>query len=314
MDVFADVLQTVRARRACSGKLEAAAPWGIEVPRGEHACFHVVLQGKAWLGVPESEPTELLPGDLVILPHGEGHVLADSPLGPAQPLQKLWDNERDGFNLGLRSGGSGPRTVLVCGRIEFEGPRGNPLLAVLPRVVMLKGEVAGTRDWLEPMLRVLACEVDSSRPGAQTIVCRLADVLFIQIVRSHLAAGNGGTTGWLAALSDAQIGGALSLIHQNPERPWTVQELAEEVAMSRSAFAARFTRLVGEPPLSYVTRWRMQKAAALLRERNSTLAQIALSVGYDSEAAFSKAFKRALGSAPGAYRRAARTSGYPAAA
>jgi len=315
MDVLTDVLQTVRARAACSGRLEAAAPWGLEVPAGEYARFHVILDGKAWLRPPApAEPVELVGGDLVALPHGDAHILSDSPTGPAQPLDEVLTTEPPGVEKSYRISGPGPRTTLVSGRIEFEGRRGNPLLSVLPAVMVLKGELARSVDWLEPTLRILASEMASDRPGAQTVVSRLADVIFIQIVRGHLAGRGPEATGWLAALGDTQIGAALSLVHQNPERDWTVQELAHQVAMSRSAFAARFTRLVGEPPLSYVTRWRMQKAASLLREGNSTIAQIAESVGYDSEAAFSKAFKRALGSAPGAYRRASRPSGYPAAA
>lgn len=315
MDVLTDVLRTVRARAACSGRLEAAAPWGLEVTPGEYARFHVVLEGKAWLRPPApEEPIELSGGDLIALPHGDGHTLSDSPSGPARELDELLAGEPRGLDRTFWIGGSGPRTVLVSGRIEFEGRRGNPLLSVLPKVMVLRGELARSVHWLEPTLRILASEMASGRPGAQTVVSRLADVIFIQIVRGHLAARGGEGTGWLAALGDSQIGAALALVHQNPERDWTVQELAHQVAMSRSAFAARFTRLVGEPPLSYVTRWRMQKAAGMLREGNSTIAQIAESVGYDSEAAFSKAFKRALGSAPGAYRRAARPTGYPAAA
>lgn len=315
MDVLTDVLQTVRARAACSGRLEAAAPWGIEVPLGEYARFHVVLEGKAWLRHSGSaEPIELESGDLVALPHGDAHVLCDSLTSPTKPLMDVTAGAPQGLDRAFWVGGSGQRTTLVSGRIEFEGRRGNPLLSVLPPVMVLKGELARSVHWLEPTLRILACEMESGRPGAQTVVSRLADVIFIQIVRGHLTLRGNEATGWLAALADPQIGGALSLVHQNPERDWTVQELAHQVAMSRSAFAARFTKLVGEPPLSYVTRWRMQKAASLLREGNSTIAQIAESVGYDSEAAFSKAFKRALGSAPGAYRRAARPSGFPVAA
>jgi AraC-like DNA-binding protein len=162
-------------------------------------------------------------------------------------------------------------------------------------------------------LQFIAWEVAAGKPGAHTVVSRLADILFIQIVRGYLAGLPEDATGWLGALKDQQIGAALTLIHQNPERDWTVLALAEQVAMSRSAFAARFNRIVGEPPLHYLTRWRMQKAAGLLREGQASLAEIAEQVGYDSEAAFSKAFKRAIGSAPGAYRRAARDGASAAA-
>jgi AraC-like DNA-binding protein len=206
----------------------------------------------------------------------------------------------------MRFGGNGANSTLVCGAFKFEDRRHNPLLGVLPPLVLIKGEEGRAVQWLEPTLQFIACEAASGRPGAQTIISRLADVLFIQIVRGFLVSTPENQRGWLRALSDAQIGTALSLIHQNPENPWTVATLASKVGMSRSTFAGRFAELVGEPPLHYVTRWRMQKAAALLREGTTTLAEIADRVGYESEAAFSKAFKRWVGTAPGAYRKTAR--------
>ncbi|HWA73607.1 MAG TPA: AraC family transcriptional regulator [Polyangiaceae bacterium] len=304
MDVLTDVLQTVRARAACSGRIEAGAPWGIEFEEGEDARFHVVLEGRLWLRTGDSEVLELERGDLVAIPHGDAHALVDAPTSPTRPIGEVLGQRRERAAVGV--GGDGQRASFWSGRIEFEDRRGNPLLSVLPRVMVLRGELARSVHWLEPTLAILSCESASERPGAQTVVSRLADVIFIQIVRGHLATLGREGTGWLAALADAQVGAALSLVHQSPEQNWTVQELAQRVAMSRSAFAARFTRMVGEPPLHYVTRWRMQKAASLLRDGQSTIAQIAEAVGYDSEAAFSKAFKRALGAAPGAYRRAAR--------
>jgi AraC-like DNA-binding protein len=304
MDVLTDVLQTLRARGACSGRIEAASPWGIEIPAADSARFHIVLEGRLWLRCEGADPVELRRGDLVALPHGDAHVLFDSESSQRRPIAEILAERKD---KGVYSvGGDGARATFWCGRIEFEDLRGNPLLSVLPRVILLRGELARSVEWLEPTLAILSCESRSDRPGAQTVVSRLADVIFIQIVRGHLATLGRDGTGWLAALGDPQVGGALALVHQNPERDWTVQELAQSVAMSRSAFAARFTRMVGEPPLHYVTRWRMQKAAALLREGQSSIAQIAEAVGYESEAAFSKAFKRALGASPGAYRRAAR--------
>jgi len=211
-------------------------------------------------------------------------------------------------------GSGGAQATLVTGSFHFEDRRNNPLLSVLPNLIVLPGEMSRNVHWLEPTLKFIACEAASGRPGAQTVVSRLADVLFIQIVRGYLATLPPGASGWLGALGDAQIGAALGLIHQSPELDWTVQSLAARVAMSRSAFASRFARLVGEPPLAYVTRWRMQKAAGLLRQSSATLADIAERVGYDSEAAFSKAFKRTVGSAPGAYRRAAKATIIAAAA
>ncbi len=309
MDVLTDVLQTLRVQGACYGRVQAGAPWGVSARGNDDAKFHVVLSGSCWLLVEgESEPRLLQAGDIVALPHGHPHSLHDAPSTPAQPLEQLVLCRPERRGLALELGGSGARTELVSGRIRFEARAHNPLLAVLPAVMVLPGEAGRAVQWLEPTLQFIAWEVASGKPGAHTIVSRLADILFIQIVRGYLAGLPEDATGWLGALKDQQMGSALALIHQNPERDWTVLALAEEVAMSRSAFAARFTKLVGEPPLHYLTRWRMQKAAGLLREGRASLAEIAEQVGYDSEAAFSKAFKRAIGSAPGAYRRRARDS------
>lgn len=311
MDVLTDVLQTVRVKTACYGRLEAGAPWGLRVPAGEDAKFHVVLEGNCWLDVEGTPSVALSAGDLVALPHGHEHTLSDASGAQMTPLESVLScsqSERTGDSIMRRIGGAGPQTILVSGRISFEDRRNNPLLAVLPPVIPLLGEAGRAVPWLESTLKFIACEASSGRPGAQTVISRLADILFIQIVRGHLAQLNeaNNVPGWLGALSEPQIGAALSLVHQRPEQSWTVASLAQRVGMSRSAFASRFTRLVGEPPLHYVTRWRMQKAAGLLREGRATLAEIAEQVGYESETAFSKAFKRAVGSSPGAYRRAAR--------
>jgi AraC family transcriptional regulator, alkane utilization regulator len=314
-DVLTDVLETVRVGAACYGRVEAAAPWGIGVEADEeYAKFHVVLAGDCWLDVAGHDSVHLNGGDLVALPHGHAHTLRDVPESPVRPLRELITVSSGKCQPSINTGGDGASATLVTGSFHFEDRRNNPLLSVLPPVIVLPGELSRNVHWLEPTLKFIACEAASGRPGSQTVVSRLADVLFIQIVRGYLATLPPGASGWLGALGDAQIGSALGLIHQNPELDWTVQSLAARVAMSRSAFASRFARLVGEPPLSYVTRWRMQKAAGLLRQSSATLADIAERVGYDSEAAFSKAFKRAVGSAPGAYRRASKATVDAAAA
>ncbi|MEZ4224214.1 MAG: AraC family transcriptional regulator [Polyangiaceae bacterium] len=308
MDVLTDVLNTVRVSAACQGRLELAAPWGVSVPAGEHSKFHVVIAGKALLELDGSgEPIVLSEGDLIALPHGDGHVIRDAPSSPVRPLDELFhDGGQAPCGGQVSVAGSGPATSLVCGRLKFEDPRNHPVLSVLPRVVHLPAAEGRSIPWLESTLRFIACESASGRPGGDTVVNRLADILFIQIVRGYLTSTPHDSRGWLRALTDPQIGASLGLIHAEPEQGWTVATLASKVGMSRSTFAGRFSELVGEPPLHYITRWRMQKAAALLREGRATLADIADRVGYDSEAAFSKAFKRWVGSAPGAYRRASR--------
>jgi AraC-like DNA-binding protein len=308
-DVLTDVLETVRVGAACYGRVEAAAPWGIGVEADEEdARFHVVLSGDCWLEVEGQDPVQLHGGDLVALPHGHAHSLSDALGGAVRPLSELIASGAGKCQSSITVGSGGAQATLVTGSFHFEDRRNNPLLSVLPNLIVLPGEMSRNVHWLEPTLKFIACEAASGRPGAQTVVSRLADVLFIQIVRGYLASLPAGASGWLGALGDPQIGAALGLIHQSPELDWTVQSLAARVAMSRSAFASRFARLVGEPPLAYVTRWRMQKAAGLLRQSSATLADIAERVGYDSEAAFSKAFKRTVGSAPGAYRRAAKAT------
>jgi AraC-like DNA-binding protein len=271
-----------------------------------------VLDGRAFLVRDGAEPLELGVGDLVALPHGDPHVLSGATTGPWSG-RGLDAGASAGACSPLSIGGSGDSASLVSGRIEYDDRSGNAIFALLPPIIVLRGELVRAVPWLEPTLRTLACEAASGRPGSLTVVNRLAEVVLVQIVRGHLASLDAGS-GFLSALADRQIGAALSLIHRSPGQAWTVQELAVRVAMSRSAFAARFTRLVGEPPLHYVARWRMQKAKSLLREGRATISEVAEAVGYESEAAFSKAFKRAVGSAPGAYRRAKRASGFPEAA
>ncbi|MBK7586430.1 MAG: AraC family transcriptional regulator [Myxococcales bacterium] len=310
VDVLTDVLQTVRVSSVCYGRVELGAPWGVQVEKAEAASFHVLLRGNAWLEVDgRAEPVALASGDLFALPHGHAHTLRDSPDTVARPLSEVVTVGGACTGGVLKVGGNGAAATLVCGAFQFEDRRHNPLLNVLPPLVLIRGEEGRAVHWLEPTLQFMACEAASGRPGAETVVSRLADILFIQIVRGFLASTPESQRGWLRALTEPQIGAALGLIHQDPREPWTVATLASKVGMSRSTFAGRFAELVGEPPLHYVTRWRMQRAASLLRDGKSTLADIADRVGYESEAAFSKAFKRWVGAAPGAYRRSARSNG-----
>jgi len=306
VDVLTDVLETLRARGACYARIGAAAPWGLEMPVGDIAVFHLILEGSCILRMEGHEDVELEGGDLVALPHGLPHELISGPKARSQSIMDLIEKLGEHGPVSLEIGERGERAVFVCGKIVFEDPAGHPLLAALPRVVLLRGGATTLVEWLDPTLRFIASEAVSTRPGAQTVVSRLADILFVQIVRVHLATVALGASGWLGVLADTQIGAALGFIHESPGRNWMVQSLAASAGMSRSAFAVRFNRLVGEPPLHYLTRWRMQKAQRLLRDDRATLADVAARVGYDSEAAFSKAFKRAVGAAPGVYRRRAR--------
>jgi AraC-like DNA-binding protein len=305
MDVLTDVLETLRARAACYARVAAHGPFAFALSESENACFYVALEGRASVSV-DGELIELGAGELVLLPHGTAHSVHDRPDTDARPLSELLSfcDRRAPATLELGSGGE--RAVLVCGRIVLDDGAHHPLLPVLPKVIALRVHDGQAADWLAPTLSFLAAEASTALPGSRTVVSRLADILFIQVVRAHLTSAPEQVSGWLGALRDPQIGTALGCMHEDPAHPWTVEKLAHKVAMSRSSFAARFADIVGEPPLHYLTRWRMQKARSLLREGQTPLSEVAARIGYDSEAAFSKAFKRAVGEAPGAYRRSSK--------
>jgi len=309
MDVLTDALEAIHLKSVIHGRLELSAPWGFRVAFGRSG-FYVVTRGNCWLEVEGvAEPVQLASGDFVLLPHAQAHVLRDSRRTRAAPASEVFarcPKSTQGCQPGgiRRYGGGGALTTMVGGCFLFEDGAQNPLVASLPPVVHVKGDGGRAVQWLEASLQFVASEMASGQPGAETVVSRLADILFVQAVRAHLAQSAPETTGWLRALVDPQIGAALGLMHEKPEEAWTVEALAARVAMSRSAFAARFAQLVGEPPLTYLTRWRMQKATRLLRGGRASIGEVASRVGYEAEAAFSKAFKRWTGVAPGAYRRA----------
>jgi AraC-like DNA-binding protein len=303
-DVLTTVVDSLRLRGSVFCRAEMAAPWGLSIPEGPHAHFHLVERGSCWLrlqGV--EEPVPVSSGDLVVVPHGRGHVLLDNPRTPAIPLAQLVGPRAASGPHRMRHGGNGPETRLVCGAFRFERRDGHPLLSLLPPVVHIPGDRGRPADGIESLLRFLAAETRDPRPGTEAIVSRLSEVLFVEALRAWMEDLPEGEGGWLGALRDRHVGAALGLIHRYPDRDWTVAALAAEVGMSRSPFAARFAALVGEPPLSYLTRWRMHTAAELLQDDALSLAQVASRVGYESEPAFSKAFKRQFGIPPGTWRR-----------
>lgn len=308
MDVLTDTLAAIQVKSMLSGRFELTAPWGF---RGEPKLpgFLVVTRGSCWLEVEGESPVELGSGDFVFMPHAQAYTVRDQPTTPVAPiLQILGDcpRRRACQPGGVFSwGGGGAATTLVGGKFQFNDGDNNPLLRSLPAVVHIRGDKGTPMPWLDTSLQFIANEMASGQPGAETIVSRLADILLVQAIRAHVAQSGAGAKGWLRALSDPHVGQALGLIHEEPHGPWTVESLAARVGMSRSAFAARFSELVEEPPLTYLTRWRMQHATRLLRSSSVTISEVAGKVGYDAEAAFSKAFKRWTGSAPGAFRREA---------
>jgi AraC-like DNA-binding protein len=280
----------------------------MSLPSARIAHFHVVDEGSCWLSVDgEPESIVLAAGDLVVLPHGGGHQIADAPGAPTTPLASLLSDGEPGACRRLRYGGGGARTTLICGAFTFQGDTGHPLLARLPAVPHLP-RATDHAAWLEPLLRVLAAETAAPRPGSETVINRVVDIVFVQALRAWLDTAGDADAGWLGALRDPQIGSALQRLHEAPDESWTVASLAAEVGLSRSSLAARFAALVGEPPVAYLARWRLSLAARALEAENRSLAQIARRVGYASEVAFSRAFRRHFGVAPGTYRRQARLS------
>jgi AraC-like DNA-binding protein len=268
--------------------------------------FYVVSRGSGWLEMEGSGPAvPLAGGDLVLLPKGGKHILRDEPGTRAVPMAKIVAGHDPPFGNVFHYGGGGAYTAIVAGHFTFEGGVGDALLEGRPGLIHVKSDGGTLAQWLEATLQFLATETAMAQPGAETVISRLADILLIQALRAHMAALPDCSRGWLRALKDPPIATALRLIHAHPEKPWTVERLAESVAMSRSAFAERFTRLAGETPLGYLTRWRMQRAASLMREGDAPLRAIARSVGYETESAFGKAFRRHRGTTPGEYRKAA---------
>jgi AraC-like DNA-binding protein len=267
--------------------------------------FHAVTQGRCWLEARATPRRLVQAGDFVLVPHGEGHRLTSEP---GVRAARLFDLPRElvseRYEI-LRHGGGGAPTTIVCGAVRFDHPAAQHLVRVLPRLVAVDAWTSPQMDWLQSTLRFIAAEASELRPGGETVITRLADILVIQAIRSWIEKEAGAQAGWIGALRDRQVGRAIALVHRDPARRWTVAALASEVAMSRSAFAARFAELVGETPMGYLARWRIHVATASLREEGATIGELAARLGYRSEAAFSRAFKRLTGVSPGAVRRGA---------
>jgi AraC-like DNA-binding protein len=304
VDPIGEALHFLRMSGTFYCRAEFTAPWGLALPAMKNCLmFHVVTSGRCWLEVEGAEPRQLQPGDLALVPHGEGHRLASEPGVPAAKLFELPREQVSERYETLRHGGSGAATSMVCGAVRFDHPAARQLVTLLPRVISVEAWSSPHMEWIQSTLRLIAAEARELRPGGETVITRLADILVIQAVRSWIEHDPAAQTGWLGALRDRQIGRAIALIHRDPARAWTVASLAAEVAMSRSAFAARFTELVGEPAMRYVARWRMHVALTWLEEDDARLGDLASRLGYQSEAAFSRAFKRFIGISPGAARQ-----------
>jgi AraC-like DNA-binding protein len=303
-DPLGEALHFLRMNGAFYCRSELTAPWGLTMPpMPGYVWFHVVTSGRFWLETGDDDAAWIQLGDLALVPHGEGHVLRSEPGAWAPGILEL---ERelvsDRYEI-LRHGDGGAPTSLICGAVRFAHPAAANLIEILPRTIHIEALSSPRLESIQSMLRLMAAEASELLPGGEAVITRVGDILVIQAIRAWIESDPAARAGWLGALQDPQIGQAISLIHRDPARAWTVAALADEVAMSRSAFAARFTELVGEPAMRYVARWRMHVAVSALREEGATVAQLADRLGYQSEAAFSRAFKRVIGVPPGAVKR-----------
>lgn len=300
MDLLSDVLAVMRTGEPVSAKVAWSAPWGqrfAAVPGA--AGFRVVLHGSCWLIRDDAQPLLLNAGDVVFLPHGKGHALADSPATPIDA--EACDPNDPGFlarHAHLPTPGTGPRTVTLCGAYQLDPVRAHPLLLTLPEVIHLPARLG--QD-VRTAVDLLGAELERPRLGTDALISALLDTLLLYILRAWFEEGR--ATTWTAALRDRSVVAALHAIHRNPAEAWTVAMLAQEAGLSRAPFARRFTDKVGQPPLGYLTWWRMTIASQLLRDTDEPLRVIAGKVGYTSEFAFAAAFKRQFGLPPGQFRR-----------
>jgi AraC-like DNA-binding protein len=315
MDPISDIFRTLHVKAAVHSRLEATAPWGLRraaneaeatdpaghrIAPSELAHFGMIARGNCWLSVEGgADPMPLTGGDCFLLAPGSAYTLRDDPRTRARSFCEV---ARPNGNV-LHYGGGGAPTTIISGFLSFDKPSLKSVTQLLPSFILIGADQARSLA-LHATLQLLASEMAEQAPGSEVAAARLAEVLFIQTIRAHIASGSESCKrGWLRAIFDPQIGAALKSVHENVSQPWTVDSLAAAARMSRSAFALRFKALLGQTPLEYVTEWRMQKAIELLQQQDKKLAEVAQSVGYDSDAAFSKAFKRVVGLPPREYLR-----------
>jgi AraC-like DNA-binding protein len=300
LDVLADFFSLLRLESVLHGRLEATAPWGIQFQSDAMARFALIARGSCWLSIEgQSGPIALRSGDCILLLRPQTYTLSDAPDSPVRPYAEVHGGH---VNRVAHCGGGGAASSIVIGRFRFDRFGGQPLIDLLPTLMHFRMDEMRSRS-LQATLDLLSLETRESGLGAALITSRLADIVFLQAIRAYADSNAVPRRGWLAALSDGQLRKAIQAMHADVAHPWTVESLAALAGMSRSAFAAHFKEKVGEPPLSYLGRWRMHKAKYHLRRGDKTIAGIAAAIGYETEEAFGKAFRRAVGMTAGAYRR-----------
>jgi AraC-like DNA-binding protein len=331
-DTLSDLLRAVRLRGALFFYIDAADPWVAETPQSsgiipailpgvDHLMpFHGVASGSCWAAIAGEAPVRLNEGDIVLFPQGDHHVLSSAPglraksvdpgiyFAPRPPQLPFALSVNDRGEATARLDGGGRRqTTLVCGYLGCDAKPFNPLLASMPRILRMPGLAAEGGSWIAGFLRSVVEESNRKRPGGEAVLERMSEMLFVEVLRRYVDTLPPEQTGWLAGMRDAAVGRALALMHEKPAEAWTIERLGEEAAMSRSTLYERFVHFIGQPPIQYLAQWRMQLAAGWLRETDAKVIEVALEVGYENEAAFSRAFKRAVGESPAAWRRSRRS-------
>jgi AraC-like DNA-binding protein len=324
-DTLSEVLSAVRLTGSVFFDISARAPWVAEAPPSaqvadkvtpgaQHAIeYHVVAEGSCWiapLGDAAAEPVQLREGDIAVFPHGDPHVVSSAPGMRAAPMMEIHRQPKDDEDLPfvMRAEGDGPVDAhLFCGFFSCDVRPFNPLIAALPRFMRFGRDASrASSGMLDQFIRFATAEAGAERAGSRSILTRLSELMFVEVVRLHMdQLPPSGATGWLAGLRDPLVGRALTLLHARPAHAWTLEELAAEAGASRSALAGRFGELVGCAPIQYLTQWRMQIAARRLAEPGVKVSAVAFEVGYASEAAFSRAFKKVVGRSPGQWRTGA---------
>ena len=315
MDAFSEILTGVKLNGAVFFNAEFSAPWGFSVPASqvtaamlapgaEHlVLYHMVLDGGAFAELADGYTIELIPGDIVIFPHGDAHHMSSGKDAKRPfPNYGISDKIKARDLCPLRAGGGGARSRFVCGYMTCDPHLSRPILSGLPRVFKVNIRTDRSGQWLENSILHLVEEAVSGGVGSEAMLAKLSEALFVDTLRRYIAGLPQQQTGWLAGTRDPVVGKSLGLLHGRVSYPWTIADLADEVGISRSALVERFTRYLSEPPMTYLTRWRLQLAARALERTSRGVAEIAADVGYESEAAFNRAFKREFGSPPGRYR------------
>lgn len=317
MDALSDVLRTAHLTGGVFLHAEFFAPWcmAARVP-AEHCApalgpashliiYHYVIEGDLRIRVDGGDRAihSIGAGEVVVLPRNDLHLMGSDLSLPPVAGSDIIRPPKDGGLFSIQHGGAGKRTRMICGFLGCDRAEGNPVISALPALLKLHVEQGGAAEWIRSTFQYAADEVSAGRPGSETVLAKLSELLFVEAVRRYAEALPADQTGWFAGLREPHVARALALLHRDINRHWTVDDLGREVGLSRSALADRFVRLIGLPPMHYLASWRMQVATEKLRNTSASLAQIADTVGYESEAAFSRAFKKAFGIAPATWRR-----------